>query len=166
MQPSQFVSKPEYFYINSPDAFLHNDVNSGNLVGRVFLGETAEITKAGGVGRGIRGLTQFIRWFEVHTPDGRKGYLSEGDVIIRDTPYCPNLEVRYPNVTIYSTYYHEDKVTFQPNLIVYEKSRLQGLRQLPVAPGQDFFWIEVALPDGNTRYIKSTKVVLEEGALK
>ena len=140
-----------YNYIKSPEAFLRVKSDSTEVSDRVVLGENASVRVWTHEGASNR------KSCFVQTEKGYCGWLDAEHLTSRNFPYLSDLEVTREKTTLYT----KNNNNFHAETIVYRGTRLQSISVIQNGD-QTPFWIQVALPDGTKRYIKSNKVQFDK----
>lgn len=114
-------------------------------------------------GTGVLSLDKQGGWYDVHTADGYKGWVSAPDVkVLNGSDYAP--ESRSVRVTgkIANVYREPDVTRHAPVLELPWESRLETV---PDASGSSERWLEVKLVDGRTAWVQHGDVSAESRPL-
>ena len=114
-------------------------------------------------GTGVLSLEKQGDWYDVHTADGYKGWVSAADVkALAGGEYAPaGRSVRVAG-KIANVYREPDVTRHAPVLELPWESRLETI---PNAPGSSERWLEVKLVDGQTAWVQHGDVSTESKPL-
>lgn len=110
-------------------------------------------------GTGVLSFEKQEGWYDVHTADGYKGWISASDVkSLKGSEYAPDSQSVRVAAKIANVYREPDVTRHAPLLELPWESRLETV---PNVPGSSERWLEVKLADGQLAWVQRGDVTAE-----